>query len=340
VAAGKEYLSYLARLDRPGHDSVADDVDWIWSEVERHLTAIEQRGRLEFAATSISSDFAPLKRRLKHLAFPVQAYVAEWMGDTRVKRADKYLIEAEQLEIILPQLAPGDVMLSRKNWYLSNIGLPGFWPHAMLYVGLNQDLARVFDSDEGVRRWLRESVGEDISFSRYLADTYPIAWRERSLSSHGAAPLVIIEALSEGVSQSDLAHAAGDHLAALRPRVPLWTKARAIARAFGYIGRPYDFDFDFATDHALVCTELVWRSYRSSGDGPGLDLSTVTVMGRETLPANEIARVFAKGLGTNGAQFGFVGYIEGRERTGDAVVADLDAFLSTPNRSKWDFRQP
>ena len=78
----------------------------------------------------------------------------------------------------------------------------------------------------------------------------------------------------------------------------------------------------------------------SGGDGPGLNLETVTVMGRETLPANEIARLFEKELGTDGARFDFIGYIEGRERTGDAVVADVNRFLTTPNRSKWDFQPP
>jgi hypothetical protein len=50
-----------------------------------------------------------------------------------------------------------------------------------------------------------------------------------------------------------LEHAAGaDHVAALRPRLPAVEKAAAVLRAFGYAGRPYDFDFDFRTDAALA----------------------------------------------------------------------------------------
>jgi hypothetical protein len=340
VAAGRQYLQHLDRLDRPRREAVAGGYDWLWREIERHLAAIEERGNLDAAAGSVSSDIAPIKRRLKHVSFPVQARVAEWMGDTRVKRAGKYLIEEAQLETIRSKLSPGDVMLSRKNWYLSNIGLPGFWPHAMIYIGSNDELAETFDEDPGVIQWLRASRGGDIPFTRYLAKTYPMAWRERSLSQHGPEPMVIIEAVSEGILQSSLLHASGDYLATLRPRVPSWVKARAIARAFSYLGRPYDFDFDFATDHALVCTELVWRSYRPNGEGPGLRLPTVEVMGRQTLPANEIARAFENEYGTEDAQFDFVCYIEGRERSLDAVVSGVDRFLTTPNRSKWDFSLP
>ncbi len=36
-------------------------------------------------------------------------------------------------------MEPGDIIVARQNWYLSNIGLPGFWPHAELYVGTPEE---------------------------------------------------------------------------------------------------------------------------------------------------------------------------------------------------------
>lgn len=168
-------------------------------------------------------------------------------------------------------------------------------------------------------------------------EAYERSFRLDALAAEAAGdPLVVIEAVSEGVVQSTLEHAAGDYLCAMRPRLPAWVKAQAVARAFGYLGRPYDFDFDFATDQSLVCTEVVWRSYRPQGDAPGLRFDTVTVAGRQTLPANEIARCFQREHGRPDRQLDFVAFIEAERR---AVPSDEAAFLLTPDRPKWDVAQ-
>ena len=151
---------------------------------------------------------------------------------------------------------------------------------------------------------------------------------------------MVIEAVSEGVLQHSLGEAGGDYMAALRPNLPSVVKARAIAQAFAYVGRPYDFDFDFATDHALVCTELVWRSYRARNGEPGLEMPLETVAGRRTLPANTFAKVFRDEHGQDTARFSFVAYLEGNEASQAVAVRDEAAFLDTPTRSKWDFTQP
>ena len=124
-------------------------------------------------------------------------------------------------------------------------------------------------------------------------------------------------------------------MAAIRPRVDDVVKARAIVRAFSFLDRPYDFDFDFATDQSLVCTEVVWRAYRSSPETPGLELEPITVAGRLTLPPNEIVRDFAAEYGTEDARFDFVHYLEADTEADRAVASTLDAFLATPELSKW-----
>ena len=64
----------------------------------------------------------------------------------------------------------------------------------------------------------------------------------------------MIEAIGEGVSFTSLEHSAAcDSLAVLRPRLPRAERAQALCRAFHYAGRPYDYNFDFATDSELVC---------------------------------------------------------------------------------------
>lgn len=340
VVAGKQYLRWLVTAHAADREAVAGGIDWLWKDVERQLARIEQRRGRDLATLTIGSDFAPLRRKVKALSFPVQMKVAEWIGDARVGRpVGRYLITHEQLEAMRAKLEPGDVLLGRKNWYLSNVALPGFWPHALLYVGTPAELSAAFDADAEVLAWVKRTCGEDLTYSQFLARAYPLAWAAAKDAESTPEPLLIIESISEGVVQNTFPHAAGDYLAAMRPRLPRWVKAQAIARAHGYLGRPYDFDFDFATDQTLVCTELVWRSYRPLGDAPGLRIETVPVAGRRSLPANELARCFKREHGLPDRQLDFVYFIDALEGEARALVADEAAFLATPDRPKWDVAQ-
>ncbi|QSQ17364.1 YiiX/YebB-like N1pC/P60 family cysteine hydrolase [Myxococcus landrumensis] len=304
------------------------------SEVARGL--LIKRGATLFAkaAADVTQDTA------QRAFFPVQRSVAEWMGDTRVHRSGKPLIRREQVDALIQRMEPGDVMVARQNWYLSNIGLPGFWPHAELYVGTAPELARYFDGDPGVKAWLATLPGTPATFAGHLERAFPEKWSAYlQKDAHGDA-LRIIESISEGVSFTGPEHGMRvDYLGVMRPRLSRVDKARAILRAFGYQGRPYDFDFDFFSDQTLVCTELVWKSYAPSQEMRGLNVPLVNVVGRRTLPANELVRVFDAEHGREDRQFDFVAFLDGREGEGLAKEADEAAFRYSYRRAKWDIAQ-
>ncbi|HJS74282.1 MAG TPA: YiiX/YebB-like N1pC/P60 family cysteine hydrolase [Vicinamibacteria bacterium] len=336
ISAGKRYLAYLEQVHQARSEMAGESFSWLWDEVEHYVSLAERRGAVEAVSLSAASDFAPILRGVKRLSFPVQKDVAEWMGDTRLKRAaGHYLVSAAQAQEMEEALEPGDVLLSRKNWYLSNLGLPGFWPHAILYVGSNEALSSAFDSDPDVLAWVREASGRGMSFSQYVRESYPLAWERRARIAEDEPRLTVIEAVSEGVIQNSVHGASGDFIAALRPRLSPRVKAQAIYKVFSFLERPYDFDFDFATDHALVCTEVVWRAYR--GSGAGLDIELSSIAGRLTLPANEIARSFLDDQGREDPRFDFVYYLEGLEQEARASAAGIERFLATVDRSKWNF---
>jgi len=335
VSAGSRYLVYLDQVHHARADALAENFDWLWSEVERYLAAVEVRRRHEVVTLATANDFAPLFRSVKHLTFPIQKEVAQFMANVRFTRPGKYLITPQQAHDVESRLAPGDVLLGRKNWYLSNIGLPGFWPHAMLYIGDGDAIASTFDEDPDVLAWIEGVTGRVMTLSDYLRESYPLAWDRREMSSASEHPLTVIEAVSDGVIQNSVYGSSGDYMAAIRPRVDNVVKARAIVRAFSFLGRPYDFDFDFATDQSLVCTEVVWRAYRSSPEAPGLSLEPIEVAGRLTLPPNEIVRDFAAEYGNDDARFEFVYYLEADSDAERAVPSTVNAFLATPDKSKW-----
>jgi hypothetical protein len=266
--------------------------------------------------------------------FPVQAGVADWMGDTRLLPKDRALVSPAQVAALGIVLQPGDILLARREGYLSNIGIPGFWPHAVLYVGTPEERRRAF-ADPDVMAWVQARGQADGDFEALLARTHPAAhaW---AIAVDSGEPRRALEAISEGVTFTTLSHAAGaDHVAALRPRLSAVEKAAALLRAFGYAGRPYDFNFDFRTDAALVCSELVYKAYEPGPGRQGLRLPLVEVLGRPLLSPSEIVRLFDAEIGAPSAQLQLVRFLDGRRDTGVAVESDVEAFRGTWRRPKW-----
>ena len=253
------------------------------------------------------------------ISFPGQKTVVEWMGDTRLRRVGRDLITAQQMQQMARSLQPGDILLARKNWYLSNIGLPGFWTHAAIYIGPPHDL---------------EAFSTGLTSD--LRSRFPDAWTRYVQGPQGQSRCVI-EALSEGILLRTLQQCRGDYLAVLRPRLSPATRARAIAQAFAHLGKPYDFDFDFTSDDALVCTELVWRCYRPAPGREGLHFDLVEIAGRQTLPANDIAQLYATQRHLPGRQLEFVYFLDASEKRQTSFVSDEPSFSQSHKRSRWDF---
>ena len=267
--------------------------------------------------------------------FPVQAGVSEWMGDTKVHRTDRSLISAAQIQQLHGRLLPGDVLLVRREWFLSNIGLPGFWPHAALYIGTPAERQNYFATPE-MTAWIKTMGGTNGDFEQLLRMRSATNYAESLKPQLHEHETRIIEAMSEGVSFTALEHCAdADAVAVLRPRLSKTDKATAILRAFHYAGRPYDFNFDFATDSELVCTELVYKSYEPAQGMQGLHLPLEEMLGRQLLPANLITRQFDEQYGTTNAQFEFIGFLDGHERENKAVEADVTQFRQSWQRPKW-----
>lgn len=308
----------------PTRAAIAADVKHIWA-----------MGKGKGEALTLKNGLKILQKSTMTAWLPLQAGVAEWMGDTKVLRQHSFLITPAQIAELTAVLQPGDIMVNRREWYLSNVGLPGFWPHATLFIGTAAD-RRAFFADEAVRKWVKSQGQADGDLEALLKRSFPDAYRLSLLpQEHGHIPRVI-EAISEGVSLTTMEHSAdADALAALRPKASKVAAARAIFRAFRYVGRPYDFDFDFRTDAELVCTELVYKAYEPTRDVPGLRFATETMMNRPVLPANLIVKQFDRDFGTAKQQLDLLVFLDGRERDKRAVRADLTAFRASWKRPKW-----
>jgi len=302
------------------------------SDISEDAARVWKTGQGRGEIMTLGNGLTILRQASYKAWFPVQAELSEWMGDTKVHRVTKSLISAEQIASAGTKLEPGDILLVRREWYLSNVGLPGFWPHGAIYIGTPEERRRYFDVPE-VKAWAAAQGAQD--FEALLGAKAPENYRAGLEPYHGHPPRVL-EAISEGVSFTSLEHAIdADSMAVLRPRLPKKEKALALLRAFRYAGRPYDFDFDFLTDDKLVCTELAYKAYEPSEGNKGLRFPTVPILGRLATPANVIARQFDEQYGTDGQQTDLVLFLDGQEKAGNAVEADLAEFRRSWRRPKW-----
>jgi len=334
VVAGDQYLLWLEEITKRRGEVQSLGLDWLWSGVESHLASVNELGLVDRSVMSVTSDVQVLHRAVRRVWLPIQTGIATAMGDTKLRRVGEYLINTSQQATFDAELEPGDILLSRKNWYLSNVGLPGFWGHAILYVGDAEKLTAWAD-DPDIHAMLLERTGEELSLPEYLAREHGALWLKYQVGAQADDPFRVIEAVGEGVVPNTYGHAIGDSLAALRPNLSKRRRAEAILSAFEQVGKPYDFDFDFATEHALVCTELVWRSYRPVDGGEGLDMPLERIAGRRTLPANGIARLYDAEADTEQPQLEFVMFYDADEAAQSATRSDEAAFRASHERKKW-----
>jgi len=290
----------------------------------RHLVEAGARARsvIDRAAERVGEHkmqlaMSDLRSRAADSTYLAQRLVATWIGDFRLKTRPDHrgLISSRQVDDLRAILQPGDILLERRNWFMSNAFLPGFWPHAAVYLGDAGALEALgVPGDPRVARWWRTYLGGD-----ELGDPY-----------------AVIEAVSEGVIFTSLEHSVGqaDAVAVLRPRLTDSQRREGLARAFSHHGKPYDFEFDFFSTDRLVCTEVVYRAY----DGM-IEFPLVEILGRRALPAVGLAQLYADTRHRDSRPFDLVYLLDAEEDQGRAVRASEAVFLETVNRSGFTFLQ-
>ena len=133
-------------------------------------------------------------------------------------------------------IQPGDIIITRHDDATSNLFLPGFWPHAAVYIGSDQE---------------RHALDVVMSDSRWQASTGSIR---------------VLEARKDGVLFRSLEDTLSvDCFVVLRSRLSDQQIAKAISLAIEHEGKCYDFEFDFRRADRLACTEVVYRAFHKLG---------------------------------------------------------------------------
>jgi hypothetical protein len=262
-----------------------------------------------------------LEQRAFQSWYPIQARAAEKISYIRASTRD-YLITPKLLKPYLKKFEPGDIMLQRREWHATNLGIPGFWTHLAFYTGTLDEIDTQFSGLE---------VLNGVLPSAYLKEKYPKTFHQMNQKMGRFMPN-IIEAKRPGVLVSIVEESAlCDSLAVLRPNTSKQDKFRAIERTFSYVGKPYDYTFDFRNDKAFLCSEVIYKAYHSAHR---FNLETELINGRPIFRPNTLAEKFSEQTAEN-KELEFVLFLDGSDRKQEIKNKNEAEFIKSAQRPKW-----
>jgi len=203
---------------------------------------------------------------LSRALYGLQKCVSQLIADCYMKIGHQPGLPAAVEAELEQRMRPGDVIVVRKEHAFTNYFLPGYWPHAALYLGTLTDLQELHLNETALHpHWQLLETLDTLTSAR------------------------VLESMKDGVRFRSLANPfKSDAIAVIRPQLELDQITEAIARAIQHVNKPYDFDFDFTTADKLVCTEVVYRSLDRIGD---IKFELTRRAGRLTLSAEDLLQM-------------------------------------------------
>ncbi len=200
-------------------------------------------------------------------------------------------------------ILPGDFLLEKTPFRLTDKLIPGHWGHAAVYIGTESQL-----QDLGVWESLDQLKNEgDRYFTQAKIDEF------RQDIKNGK---VIDEALRDGVQLNTIEHFLNiDDLAIMHDaHETLEDKKARIILTLRQLGKDYDFRFDVETSVKIVCSELIYATDILH------DWPTENSAGIQTISPDNVA---IKSIGDNSIFTLPLLYHDGQE-----IAADRKAYMS------------
>jgi hypothetical protein len=175
-------------------------------------------------------------------------------------RKGKLWAQPRWVDFVRDRIRPGDLLLEKTPFRLTDTFIPGHFGHVALYVGTERQVA-----DLGLLR-------------------HPFVAPYRAQLAQGRT---IVEALRDGTQINTIEHFLNvDDVAILRPkrdRIPPGDVLEAVKLAFSHVGKKYDFGFDSNTWDTIVCSELAFQTYVN------VEWSASRVMTSYTISPDDVA---------------------------------------------------
>jgi uncharacterized protein YycO len=215
---------------------------------------VPQGEALSSATALVSSDFRELG---DYLVSGVSKGFGNAIGTVAFRRGKLYgdpAIESQVRSVLMP----GDILLEKTPFRLTDNFIPGHWGHVAIWLGNEKQLRAL-------------GIWDDPALTIYHAEI-----------QRGDA---VVEALRDDVQLSPLARFLNiDDLSVLRcPDLSSADRRSLVLRSLRQLGKKYDFNFDVETIDRIVCSELVYQVYTQ------IDWPSDRTIGRWTISPDQVA---------------------------------------------------
>ena len=172
--------------------------------------------------------------------------LSENIGNTAglVETREGYLYgDAEAAQNIRQVIQPGDILIERTPFRLTDKLIPGYWGHVAVYIGTKDELIEM-------------GIWDDLNVT-YNIDT------NRTYQDDIENDQLIVEALRDGVQLNSIEHFLNvDDLAIMHDTSEYDTlnRTQRIKRVIEQLGKEYDFEYDIEDSSKIICSELVYIS--------------------------------------------------------------------------------
>lgn len=258
VLAIREAMQFAAR-NRKQLDALTDDADvGFLADLLPALESALNPSKLSYLRRAWAYVSHKWRRRGVVSITNMLAGILEGFGRTASEfyDANNKNVSSAELEQVSELLRPGDIIVTRHAKALTNLFLPGFWPHTALYIGSAEQ---------------RDALGVHADWSK---------------EQRWTGDICVLEARKDGVKFRPLSDTlCVDVFAILRPELSDDGIRRGLERAVLHEGKMYNFDFDFFNSDRIVCTEVVYRAYDGLED---MQFPLQERAGRKTLSAEDL----------------------------------------------------
>ncbi len=281
-------------------DEVDENLSPLFEREEKATWNFEQRFSLDAINT-----YYHLRYRLGLLLTWIAKHGWRLMMYIHFSRRKNGLIRKEHLNTLLNSMKPWDILLTRRNWAATNLNIPGFWKHMVMYLGTGKFVTSQFS--ETKKLWLKDTT-------HYIIEAIGL-WVQ----------IIPIEKLSEH----------NDYLWVIRTRFSEEKIQRALEKTIHLIGTAYDYSFNYYSDVNFVCSTLVTKAYLpESHTDEWMHISLTRIGIGITYPPNDIVKKMKSEYNTGQQELDFVGFIDSIDRTESNFLSNEEAFLDSGNRSK------